>query len=481
MEIVRSYIAGQWHEAPQLQLLPVENPATGKTIGSVQMIDAAGLDAALQSAAEGFAVWRNVSAYERVRIMRTAVEIIRSRKDSIARWMTLEQGKPLSESVAEVLGSADNIEWTAEEATRAYGRLLVPRNAGVNQMVRREPIGPVASFAPWNFPALTPARKIAGALAAGCSVILKPSEETPFTAAEIVRAFVDAGLPPHVLNLVYGAPEQVSAHLIDSPVIRKISFTGSTAVGKRLMVRAAQGVKRATMELGGHAPVVVFDDVDPVKAAQQAAASKFRNAGQVCTSPTRFYVQERIYPAFVEAFVAAARALKLGDGIDAGTQMGPLANSRRLEAMQQLVADTLAVGAKLECGGVRVGDSGHYFAPTVFTAVPDDARIMREEPFGPLVPIVPFATLEEVKRKVNDTPYGLAAYVMTRSLARATAMSEHIEAGMVCVNYFAVATPASPFGGVKESGYGSEGGIEGLDAYLVTKTITQRTSGADLD
>jgi succinate-semialdehyde dehydrogenase/glutarate-semialdehyde dehydrogenase len=480
MQHARPYIAGQWYTGPDSTPVPVLNPATGAPIGQVDLIATPGLDAALASAAQGFALWRAKTGYERAALMREAVAILRSRKDAIARLMTLEQGKPLAESVAEVTSSADNIEWMAEEATRAYGRLLVPRNAGVSQTVRREPIGPVAAFCPWNFPALTPARKIAGALAAGCSLILKPAEETPLTAAEVVRAFVDAGLPAHVLNLVYGRPRQVSEHLIASDIVRKISFTGSTPVGKQLLGLAAQGVKRATMELGGHAPVIVFDDVDPVQAARQAVAAKFRNAGQVCTSPTRFYVQQGIYPQFVEAFAEAASALRIGDGLREGVQMGPLANLRRVEAMQALVADTVASGARLLCGGTRPDGAGYFFPPTVFADVPPTARIMNEEPFGPLVPITPFSSTEEAVRQANRLPYGLAAYAMTSSLARAALMSDALEAGMVCINHYTVSTPASPFGGVKESGYGSEGGTEGLDAYLVTKAVTQRTAGADL-
>ena len=481
MHHARSHVAGRWYESAGLTRQPIFNPATGQSIGEVELIDAAGLDAALASAAEGFEVWRRKTGYERAALMREAVAILRSRKGDIARLMTLEQGKPLADAAGEIATSADNIEWMAEEATRAYGRLLVPRTAGIAQTVRREPIGPVAAFCPWNFPALTPARKIAGALAAGCSLILKPSEETPLTAAEVVRAFLDAGLPPHVLNLVYGAPRQVSEHLIGAEAIRKISFTGSTAVGKQLLGLAAQGVKRATMELGGHAPVIVFDDVDPVQAARQAVAAKFRNAGQVCTSPTRFYVQRGIYAQFVDAFAETASALRVGDGLSPDTQMGPLANERRLEAMASLAAATRADGGRLVCGGARIEGAGYFFPPTVFADVPDSARIMNEEPFGPIVPIAPFDQADEAIRRANRLPYGLAAYAMTRSLSRASLASDALEAGMVCINHFTVSTPSSPFGGVKESGYGSEGGVEGLDAYLVTKSVTQRSTGADLE
>lgn len=480
MKTAQSYIAGNWYRSKSGTVRDVINPATEEPMGRVEAIDAEGLDLALSAAAAGFETWKKTSAYDRARLIRDAVAIIRSRKEEIARIMTEEQGKPLAEAMGEVMTSADNMEWIAEEATRAYGRLLVPRNAGINQVVRREPIGPVAAFCPWNFPALTPMRKIGGALAAGCSIILKPSEETPFTALEIVRAFIDAGLPANVLNLVYGSGQMVSSHLIASPVIRKITFTGSTPVGKELLAQAATSVKRATMELGGHAPVFVFDDVDPIVAAQQAVQAKFRNAGQVCTSPTRFYVQKSIYPAFVKAFAEAASGLRVGNGLEKGAQMGPLANIRAVRTMESFVADAQACGARLECGGERMPGNGYFFPPTVFSDVPESARIMNDEPFGPVVPIASFETIDEALQKANRLPFGLAAYVMTRSLSRANIMSEGIEAGMVCINHFTVSTPSSPFGGVKESGYGSEGGVEGLDAYLVVKSVTTRSVGPDL-
>jgi succinate-semialdehyde dehydrogenase/glutarate-semialdehyde dehydrogenase len=338
-------------------------------------------------------------------------------------------------------------------------------------------VGPVAAFSPWNFPAQTPGRKIGGALAAGCSLILKPAEETPMTAAEIVRAFHDAGLPPGVLNLVYGTPSEISEHLIASPVIRKISFTGSTAVGKILLRLAANGVKRATMELGGHSPVVVFDDVDPVAAAKQAVAAKMRNAGQVCTSPTRFYVQDKIYKEFRDTFVAEARAVRVGDGLDPASQMGPLANARRIAAMETMIQDALAKRAKLLCGGKRIDRPGFYFELTVMEDVPRDALMKTEEPFGPLASIERFTDFSDVCKQMNDTPYGLAAYAMTRSSARAAAVSEAFEAGVIAINNYSVSTPASPLGGIKESGYGYEGGMEGLDAYLVTKSVMHRLDG----
>ncbi|MDQ0348105.1 NAD-dependent succinate-semialdehyde dehydrogenase [Ancylobacter vacuolatus] len=472
------YIGGEWRATPAAK--PVINPATGESVGTVGAAGTADLDDALAAAASGFRVWSQTLAHERGRRLIEGCRLIRERIDAIARVMTLEQGKPLTEAKGEIAISVDNLEWMAEEATRAYGRILVPRTPGIQQFVHREPIGPVAAFTPWNFPALTPLRKIAGALAAGCSLILKPSEETPLTAFELVRAFHDAGLPPGVLNLVFGRSAEISAHLIASPVIRKITFTGSTPVGKHLLGLAAQGAKRATMELGGHAPVIVCDDVDVASAAALAVKAKFRNAGQVCTCPTRFFVQEGVYDAFVDAFTAATRKIVVGNGLEPGVEMGPLANARQLSAIEGLVRDAVERGARITTGGRRIGNDGLFYEPTVLADVPDTARMMSEEPFGPVAPIQKVASLDEAVAKANALPFGLASYVMTRSLSRADRLSRAIEAGMVVVNHFTVSTPSSPFGGVKESGYGSEGGVEGLDAYLVTKSVTMRLAGEDL-
>jgi len=472
-----SFVAGEWLSGQGDGRIEVVNPADGSALGSVETASAAILDRALAASACGFERWRKISAYDRARILARGAELIRSRSVAIGAVLTLEQGKPLAEATGEVVTAADNLQWMAEEATRAYGRVLVPRIAGVRQAVMREPVGPVASFCPWNFPALTPGRKIAGALAAGCSLILKPSEETPFTSREIVQCMLDGGLPEDVLSLVYGVPERVSRHLILSSQVRKISFTGSTAVGKQLLALAALGAKRATMELGGHAPVVVLDDVDPVEAATAAAVAKFRNAGQVCTSPTRFLVQRDIHDAFVATFREKASAIRVGDGMDWRTQMGPLANERRVRAMTSLVGDAIELGARLESGGQALAGPGYFYAPTVLSSVPAGARVMHEEPFGPVALIVAFDKPEQALAIANGTGYGLAAYVVTKSLARATYVSEALEAGVVAVNHYTVSTPASPFGGVKESGYGSEGGVEGLDAYLVTKNVTTSVAG----
>jgi succinate-semialdehyde dehydrogenase/glutarate-semialdehyde dehydrogenase len=451
----------------------VVNPATEKPLGRLPHATPADLDRALEAARKGFEVWRNTPAYERAKILRKAAGLVRERADAIARIMTQEQGKVLAEARAEVLVTADIIEWYAEEGRRAYGRLVPGRVKGVRQMVVQEPVGVVAAFTPWNFPTLTPARKIGGALAAGCALILKASEETPGSAVELVRCMVDAGVPPGVLNLVFGVPAKVSEHLIPSAIVRKVSFTGSIPVGKHLAGLAAKGVKRTTLELGGHSPVVVFGDADPEKSADMIAAFKYRNAGQVCISPTRFYVQEPVYNRFLKRFTEFANAIKLGDGLEQGTTMGPLANSRRLDAMEAIVQDCKSRGAKIVTGGKRRGNQGYFFEPTVVTDIPDDAKLMTEEPFGPIAPIVTFKTFDEVVARANSLQYGLAAYAFTGSAQTATAIGDALESGMVGVNSVAISTPETPFGGVKESGYGHEGGIEGLDAYTLRKFISQ--------
>jgi len=452
---------------------PVVNPANEQTLATLPHAGPAELDAALAAAERGFAAWKAINPYERCRIMRKGADLIRARADRIATILTLEQGKVLAEAKGEVATTADILDWGAEEGRRSYGRVIPGRVPGVRQLVLKEPVGVVAAFTPWNFPALTPMRKIAAALGAGCSVILKPSEETPGTAVEIARCLQEAGLPAGVLNLVFGVPAEVSSYLIASPTVRKVSFTGSTAVGKHLMRLCADGLKRTTMELGGHAPVIVFDDVDVEAVAKMAAGGKYRNAGQVCISPTRFFVHESRYKRFVEAFTEIAGSLQLGDGLDPASQVGPMANSRRLEAMAMFVADARDKGARLATGGERSGNQGYFYKPTVLADVPAEARIMTEEPFGPLAPIVPFRSFDEVVERANGVAYGLAAYAFTGSEKTATAIADALQWGMVGVNSLAVSTPETPFGGVKESGHGHEGGTEGLDAYLNVKFVSQ--------
>jgi succinate-semialdehyde dehydrogenase/glutarate-semialdehyde dehydrogenase len=427
----------------------------------------------VEAAKKGFALWRKTTAWDRGRVMRKAADLMRERAPVIGKILTQEQGKTLAEAAGEVLAAADVIEWMGEEGKRAYGRIIPSRLAGTRQMVMQEPVGICAAFTPWNFPAITPARKIAGALGAGCSLILKASEETPGTAIEMARAFADAGLPAGVLNLVFGIPGEISEHLIAKPEIRKISFTGSIPVGKHLAKLAADTMKRVTMELGGHSPVIVFDDVDPEKTADAAAAGKYRNAGQVCISPTRFYVQENSYGKFAARFTEKAKGLKLGDGLDKDTRMGPLANARRLDAMANIVADCQSRGAKLATGGKRHGNQGYFFEPTVVTDLPDDSKLMTQEPFGPVAPIIPFKTFDEVVARANSLPFGLAAYAFTNNAKQAAAIGDALEAGMVGVNTYAISMAETPFGGVKESGYGHEGSIEGLEVYMAKKYIAQ--------
>ena len=470
---VKLFINGEWTSGSAGKSEPIVNPATGQVIARLAHAGSADLDEALHAADKGFKAWRKVSGFERAKLLRKAGEIMRSRADQIAQLMTMEQGKPLAEARMEAMLAGDIMDWFAEESRRTYGRIVPARAEGVMQLVVKEPVGPVAAFTPWNFPINQAVRKVSAALAAGCSVILKGPEETPASVAALVQAYVDAGLPAGVLNLVYGVPSEISEYLIPSPVIRKITFTGSTPVGKKLAALAGQHMKRITMELGGHAPAIVFGDADVETAVKQLAASKFRNAGQVCIAPTRFLVHESVYERFVDAFVKAAGSIKVGDGLDAATRMGPLANSRRVEAMQMFVDDAVGKGAKLLTGGKRIGTAGNFFEPTVLSHVPAGARIMSEEPFGPIAPIVPFSSFDEVVAEANRLPFGLASYAYTRSSKTVNAIGAAIESGMVTINHVGFALPELPFGGMKDSGYGSEGGTEAIEAYLNTKLITQ--------
>ncbi len=470
---VSLFIDGKWTPAAAGRTLTVVNPATGDAVGTVAHAEHADLDRALAAAEKGFHVWRKVSAYDRAKLMRKAADLLRSRAADIARIMTMEQGKPIGESKGETLAGADVIDWFAEEARRAYGRVVPARAEGVYQLVIKEPVGPVAAFTPWNFPINQVVRKLSAALAAGCSIIVKAPEETPASPAELIRCFEDAGVPGGVVNLVYGVPAEISEYLIPHPVIRKMSFTGSTAVGKHLAALAGTHMKRMTMELGGHAPAIVFDDADVDTASRILAASKFRNAGQVCISPTRFLVQEKVYHNFVEQFVGYSKKVKVGDGLEAGTTMGPLANARRVAAMESFIADAAQHGAKLRTGGSRIGNKGNFFEPTVLTDVPKDARVMNEEPFGPLAVIAPFASFDEVVTEANRLPFGLASYAFTRSAKTANAIAAAVEAGMMSINHHGLALPEVPFGGVKDSGFGSEGGLEAIESYLNTKFVSQ--------
>jgi succinate-semialdehyde dehydrogenase/glutarate-semialdehyde dehydrogenase len=470
---VSLFIDGAWGPSASGKVLTVVNPATGDDLGKLAHAGIADLDRALAAVEKGFHVWRKVSAFERAKVMRKAAELLRSRVDDIAHLLTQEQGKPLPEAKGEIMAGADVIDWFSEEAKRAYGRVIPARAEGVYQLVIKEPVGPVAAFTPWNFPINQAVRKISAALAAGCSVILKGPEETPASCAELVRAYADAGVPAGVINLVFGIPAEISEYLIPHPTIRKVSFTGSTAVGKQLAGLAGLHMKRVTMELGGHAPAIVFDDADLEVASKLLAGAKFRNAGQVCVSPTRFLVQERVFDDFVGRFVKHAEAVKVGDGLAAGTTMGPMANPRRVTAMEGFIADAVQKGAEVKTGGKRIGNKGNFFEPTVLTNVTREMRAMNEEPFGPLALMVPFKGFDDVVEEANRLPYGLASYAYTSSVKTANAIAAKVESGMIALNHHGLALPEVPFGGIKDSGYGSEGGLEAIEAYLNTKFVTQ--------
>lgn len=466
------YIDGNFIDAQGRQTQEVINPANREVLGHLPHATESDLEAALQAADKAFKTWRKSSPIERAAILRKVGELTRERAPEIARNMTLDMGKPLAESMGELISCSDHCDWHAEECRRIYGRVIQPRNPNVRQFVLREPIGVCVAFTPWNFPYNQAIRKITAAIGAGCTIVLKGPEDAPSAVMAIAQMFHDAGLPPGVLNIVWGDPPTVSDYLIRSPITRKVSFTGSVPVGKHLAALAGQHMKRVTMELGGHSPVLVFDDADVEKAAKMLAKFKVRNAGQVCVSPTRFYVQKGVYDKFVEIFADVMGSTKVGNGLDEGTEMGPLAHERRVPTMTKFVEDAVSRGGKVLVGGNPLDDGGFFFAPTVITGLPEDSMLMTQEPFGPVAPVVPFNDADEVIRKANSLPFGLSSYVFTNSLQTATNVSNALEAGMVNINHFGSALPETPFGGIKESGIGSEGGSETFDGYLVTKFVT---------
>ncbi|WP_424813996.1 NAD-dependent succinate-semialdehyde dehydrogenase [Roseococcus sp. YIM B11640] len=470
---VQLHIAGEWRDADGGKRIDVLNPASEEVIGTVAHASIKDLDAALEAAERGFAKWRKVAPYDRSKIMRKAADLLRARADEIAPLMTLEQGKPLDQAKMETLAGADIIEWFAEESRRTYGQVIPARGEGIYQLAIKEPVGPVAAFTPWNFPINQVVRKLSAALAAGCSIIVKAPEETPASPAELIKCFLDAGVPGDVIGLVYGVPSEISSYLIAHPTIRKVTFTGSTPVGKMLSAMAGQHMKRVTMELGGHAPAMVFEDADVEAAAKTLAMAKFRNAGQVCVSPTRFLVQEKVYDQFVSSFVAHAKTVKVGDGMEAGVAMGPMANERRVPVMESLIADAKQKGAEIATGGNRIGNKGYFFEPTVVTGATTDMRAMNEEPFGPVALMRSFKSLDEVIGEANRLPFGLASYAFTSSGKTAQQLAAGVEVGMMTINHLGLALPEVPFGGVRDSGYGTEGGSEAIEAYLNTKFVSQ--------
>lgn len=468
----KQLIDNVWRGGTGEALVELINPANGATLARYTGASTADLDDALASAQKAFPLWRATPAFNRGQILRRAAALMRERIETIARVLTQEEGKPLAEARSEVQITADMYDWFAEEGVRAYGRIVPPRAPNLQQQVLREPVGVSAAFAAWNFPARNPGYKIAAALAAGCPLIVKPAEETPLTCLLLAQALIDAGMPPGVVNVVYGDAPAISEHLIASDVVRKVSLTGSTRVGRVLAHLAAEGIKKLTLELGGQAPVLVFDDADLDAVIPLLIASKFRNAGQTCISPTRFFVQENLYEAFIDAFAKAAFALKVGDGLAADTAMGPLVRTRRVADVQVFLDDAKARGARILRGRPAADANGAFLAPSVVADLDDEAKLMRDEPFGPVIGVTPFKTLDEAVARANRVPYGLAAYAFTRSLRNAHALAEGLEAGMIGINTCKISYPETPFGGVKASGYGSEGAIEGLDAFLVTKSVS---------
>ncbi len=452
------------------QTFNVVNPATGQTLAPLPLAEAGDLDRALEVAEKGFAIWRRSTPQERAAVLHGAARLIRERADSMARIATMEQGKPLAEARIEVMMNIEWFDFAAGECSRQYGRELV-RPEGMRSTVRLEPVGPVAAFAPWNFPLANPGRKLGAAIAAGCSIILKSAEETPASALGVLQALLDAGLPKEVAQAVFGAPDMVSRHLLASPIIRKLSFTGSTVVGKHLTKLAVDNMIRTTMELGGHGPVLVFDDADIERALATSAQGKIRNCGQVCVSPTRFIVQEGVFERFRDGLAERLAATVVGDGLAGDTAMGPMANARRPDAIEGMVADAKRKGARLDTGGERIGNQGFFFQPTVLSEVPLDADAMNEEPFGPLALINPYRTEDDMIAEANRLPYGLAGYAWTNDARRQRRLADALECGMVGINTAAIGNADAPFGGVKWSGHGSENGPEGIHACMVTKAV----------
>jgi succinate-semialdehyde dehydrogenase/glutarate-semialdehyde dehydrogenase len=470
------FIGGEFRHGASDARFMVVNPSTGRAIGDYAYATRSDVEDAIAAAAGAFRTWRKTSAFERSGLLRRVASLMREREKAIAKQIALELGKPYGEALKEVTTAAEMFEWAAEEARRIYGRTIPPRADGITQTVMWDPIGPVAAFAGWNAPAITPSRKISGALAAGCTIVIKPSEETAGVALHIARAIQDAGVPGGVVNMVFGDPGEIADILCGAPQITMVTFTGATSVGKVVGSKAALSMKRATLELGGHAPVIVCDDVDVDQVVRMAVATKYRNAGQVCTSPTRFLVQEPIFSAFCEKFVNAAAALKVGDPFESSTQMGPLKNRRRLESIDRMVQDARQRGLKVATGGERIGDEGFFYKPTVILQPALESEAASIEPFGPIALISSFGQLDEAVAEANRLPFGLAAYAYTNHLPHAHRLAHEIDSGVVCINEWQASLPETPFGGHKDSGLGSEGGIEGIQEFLRGKCVRQSRS-----
>jgi succinate-semialdehyde dehydrogenase/glutarate-semialdehyde dehydrogenase len=466
-------IDGKWTDSSQRDTLPVIDPATEKILSHLPIADENDMERALVSSKKGFQIWSKWTPLRRQAVMLKTVEIIRKRSDDIAKTLTMEMGKTLRESKQEINQVIETIIWCAEEGKRTYGRIIPSRDGHARQMVFKEPIGPVAAFVAWNFPGGNVIRKVASTLAAGCSIIIKPSEETPGTAVAIGECFMDAGLPQGVLNIIFGVPDKISKYLLKSSIPKAVTFTGSVDVGKHLQSLASETLKKCTLELGGHAPVIICDDANIDKVLNKIAIWKFRNSGQVCISPSRFFVQEASYKKFVDGFVAIANQINLGSGLEENSDMGPLIFEKQVHKMERFVENAKSLGGKINCGGEKFGEIGFFFKPTVISDIPETAKILNEEPFGPLVPIIPFKTLEEAIEKSNSLSVGLASYIFTENQKNAHFLGNNLDVGIVCVNHTIVSVPEAPFGGFGESGYGKENGIEGLESFLRTKYISE--------
>ncbi len=465
------FIDGKWQKAEKGETYEVINPATEEILGKASKASESDVNKALKSAEKGLQVWKNTPPWQRSKIIRKIADLIRERTDVLAKWLTLEVGKPLTEAAGEVGGAADIFEWNSEETKRIYGQIVESRFENTRMFVKYEPVGVVAALVPWNFPIILASRKISTALGAGCSVICKPDVITPGCVMELMNIINDAGVPPGVVNLLSGDPAAISSQLISSDIIKKVSITGSTRVGKLILKQAADKVQRVTMELSGHSPFIVFDDVDINKVTDMAITAKFRNNGQVCISPNRFYIHESKKDEFTKMLVAKATKLKIGNGLDKDTILGPLCTEKRLKEIEALVETTKKEGAKVLCGGRRPAgfNKGYYYEPTIFDDVKDDFTIMKQEPFGPLVPILSFKDTDEVIKRANDNDLGLASYICTNSLEKAHRVSEQMETGTCAVNTPAVAFAEVPFGGMKQTGYGREGGSMAIKDYLNIK------------
>lgn len=467
------FIDGAWHDGEGRETLPVVDPATEEVIGHLPVATPADIDRAIAAAAKAFPAWRQHTPQQRSQVLFRAAALMRERREIIAQTITLELGKPIAEARVEIERMANLFEWHATEGCRAYGR-IVPGQEGVEAKVIREPMGVVAAFTPWNGPGASPSRKMSAALSAGCAVIIKPAEETPGSAILVAHCLSDAGLPAGTLNMLFGNPARLSEQLISSPTVRAFSFTGSVPVGRSLAELGGKYLTPSVLELGGHAPVIVCPDVDPVATAKACVGFKYTNAGQICVSPTRFYVHRSIYEAFERAFIEAASAVKVGNGFEPGVQMGPLLHARRREAVESLITQAVSVGAKLRTGGQRPDRPGYFLTPAVLTDLPDTAHVLREEPFGPVALLSPYDDLDDAIARANGTPFGLAGYVFTDSAAAANRISRALECGTVSINHFSGAGFDTPFGGVKDSGWGREGGTECFEGYLTTKLVSQR-------